>query len=77
MSNGKNDVNLDSVVTELLLRISTLERLLLDKSVFTAKEYSTIFEASVKKVADLMEKTEIENSTIIVPATVNKNKLEN
>ena len=77
MTDEKDDVNLNSVVTELLLRISTLEKLLLEKNVFTSKEYSVIFEASVKKVTDLMEKTEAENTTIFVPATINKNKLEN
>lgn len=80
MSNEKDDINLEGVVTELLLRISTLERLLLDKKVFTNKEYSSIFENSVNKVTELM-KSETENKTeenlkIFIPAS-NKGKLEN
>ena len=80
MSNEKDDIDLNRVVTELLLRISTLEKLLIDKKVFTNKEYNSIFEEASNKVLELMkeqQKADInENNTIFIPATV-KNKLEN
>ncbi len=56
MTNEKDNIDRDGVITELLLRISTLEKLLIDKKVFTAKEFSNIFEASVKKVTEMMDK---------------------
>lgn len=80
MSNEKDNFDRDGVITELLLRVSTLEKLLLDKKVFTAKEFGDIFEASVKKVTNLMQeqdKKSIESSNkVFIPATI-KNKLEN
>lgn len=79
MSNDKDGIDRDGVITELLLRISTLEKILLDKKIFTAKEFSTIFEDSLKKVTNLMKEQEQkaidENIKVFIPAT--KNKLEN
>ena len=54
MSKDQDNIDRDGVITELLLRISTLEKLLIDKKIFTAKEFSNIFEASVKKVTEIM-----------------------
>lgn len=80
MGNEKDGIDRDGVITELLLRVSTLEKLLIDKKVFTAKEFGTIFEDSVKKVTSLMkdqeQKAVDENIKVFIPATV-KNKLEN
>jgi hypothetical protein len=72
MTNEKDNLDRDGVITELLLRISTLEKLLIDKKVFTAKEFSNIFEASVKKVTEMMDEKSnstkfAENNKIFVP----------
>lgn len=71
MTSEKDNLDRDGVITELLLRISTLEKLLIDKKVFTAKEFSNIFEASVKKVTEIMAEkdnnTFAENKKMFVP----------
>lgn len=63
----------DKITTELLLRISSLEKILLEKKVFKAKEFADIFEASVKKLTDIInnEESKIDQGLpIFVPGTL-------
>ena len=67
-----DDVQRDNIITELLLRVSSLEKLLIDKKVITAKEFGAVFEASVKKMTDIIKEQEAnmtpENTNVFVPA---------
>lgn len=67
----------DKLFTELLLRISTIEKLLIDKNIISLEEYNNIFTKSVNKLIDVMKNdiklTESEvKSTEITPPGILK-----
>lgn len=61
----------DKLLAELLLRISTVEKLLIDKNVITLPEYNEIFSKSVNKLMELL-KTEPVKPKVSVPDGVVK-----
>jgi hypothetical protein len=62
----------DKVLAELLLRISTIEKLLLEKGTFTLEEYNVVFNASVNKLMEAL-KNDVRTTTEITPPGVLKN----
>jgi hypothetical protein len=61
----------DKLLAELLLRISTVEKLLIDKNVITLDEYSNIFNESVTKLVDAMKNMKTVEE--VIPPGVLKN----
>lgn len=61
----------DKLLAELLLRISTVEKLLIDKNVISLDEYNEIFTKSVNKLMDLLKNPEV--SKEVMPPGILKN----
>ncbi len=51
----------DKLLAELLLRISTIEKLLIDKGLISLDEYNEIFTKSVNKLFDLLKEDVTKN----------------
>jgi hypothetical protein len=56
----------DKLLAELLLRVSTVEKLLIDKKIVSLDEYNEIFTKSVNKLMDLL-KNPAETSEVTPP----------
>ncbi len=64
----------DKLLAELLLRLSTVEKLLLEKKLISLDEYSSIFNESVNKLIDVLKNdTATKISTETIPDGVLKN----
>ena len=61
----------ERMMAELLLRISTVEKLLIDKKIITVEEYHEIFTNSVSKLTEALK--EQIKSTEVIPPGVLKN----
>lgn len=59
----------DKLLAELLLRISTVEKLLIDKNVISLDEYNEIFTKSVNKLMDLLKNPEV-SKEVMPPGTI-------
>lgn len=60
----------DRLLAELLLRISTVEKLLIDKNVISLEEYNDIFTKSVSKLIDLMKNNDAKVTEIAPPGVL-------
>lgn len=60
----------DKVLAELLLRISTLEKILLEKKIFSLEEYSVIFNESVNKLMEVLKNDTIKSTEVIPPGVL-------
>ena len=60
----------DRLLAELLLRISTVEKLLIDKKVISLDEYNEIFTKSVNKLVDLMKNTATASPEVVPPGVL-------
>lgn len=73
--NEKRLEDQDRLLAELLLRVSTVEKLLLDKKVISLEEYNEIFTKSVNKLLDLLKDEKIKTglSSEVTPPGILKN----
>lgn len=48
------DINFEGIITEILMRLASVEKLLLNKKVFTKEEFAKEIEANVEKFKDAL-----------------------
>lgn len=74
---GKKDITSEVMLADLMLRVTSLESILITKGIFTKEEFSAVNEEIAKKVAKIVlekTKTSKEADEFIANFEVNKDK---
>lgn len=62
--NNKENIDVDILIADLMIRISTVEKLLISKNIISQEEYSSELESLAKSVSEMVLKTAEKSSNL-------------
>lgn len=62
--NNKENIDIDILIADLMIRISTVEKLLISKNIISQEEYSSELESLAKSVSEMVLKTAEKSSNL-------------